>query len=168
MDDKDDGYFHYDASCPPMFFKLGDMKPDENRVVMQQAVMQYLRSSAQHGLKQHNALMDSGLTPGEAAVLHFRHLKEEQNEETVLPLIDLVRECVKKHMGFDPLDFRDAFVNNMLGVGEDNADQKLLCGLKAFLKDINKKPKGYTYILKHIVQDVREARKKVVKKLQNP
>jgi len=159
MDLEDDGYFHYDPNCPPMFIQHA--KQDDHATI-QQAVMQYLRSSAQQGIKHHNAIMSSGLTPGEAAMLHFRDTKEKQTDANPMPLQELLQASVLTHLGFDPMEFQESFQRHLDidELNEQNLEHKLTCGLKAFLKEINKKSKGYTYVLKRIVQDIRDAREK--------
>jgi hypothetical protein len=159
MEVDDDGYFHYDPACPPMFIQ--NSQP-EDQATIQQAVIQYLRSSAQQGIRHHNAIMSSGLTPGEAAMLHFRDMKDKPCDVSAISLPELLQVSMRKHLGIEPNEFQECFQAHLdiAELNDQNLEQKLTTGLKAFLKEINKKSKGYTYALKHIVQDVREAREK--------
>jgi len=159
MFEEDDGFFHYDSTCPPLF--LQNSKQDDQQTI-QQAVIQYLRSSAQSGIKHPNAVMSSGLTPGEAALIHFRECSHKQNDSQMLCLIDLLRESIRSHLGFDPYDHQELFHKHLqiVGLNELNVEHKVTCGLKNFLKECNKKTKGYTYDLKHIIQDIKDAREK--------
>ena len=76
MNDTDDGYFHYDNNYPPMFVQCPEQQQKACKDVMRVAIMGYLRSSHQDGLKHHNAILDCGMSAGEAAVNYLRESKD--------------------------------------------------------------------------------------------
>jgi hypothetical protein len=159
MDEKDDGYFHFDKNHPPMYI-AEDEKADNEFI--QDSIKQYLRSSYQNGIKHPNAILDSGLTAGEAAMIWLRNFKDKQQETTSLPLMESLSLIIKNRMGFDPNEYQEAF-NKHLQISypfDRNIDAKLSYGLKAFLKEINKKPKGYTYLVKNIILDIKHTKDK--------
>ncbi len=158
MDENDDGYFHFDKNHPPMYISE-DTKT--NNEFIQESIKQYLRSSYQTGIKHPNAILDSGLTAGEAAMIYLRNFKDKQQSTVSLPLMESLSLIIQTRMGFDPNEYQEAF-NKHLQLSypfDANIDTKLSYGLKAFLKEINKKPKGYTYLVKNIIQDIKNKKR---------
>jgi hypothetical protein len=158
MDDNDDGWFTYETSAPLCI----KPSPELSRQSMTNVINNYLRSSATTGLKHHNCILDSGLTAGEAALLYFRNTKSEQHQTSSLELLEFVRQAIQKNLGFDPNDHLEIFHKHLgsINPNESNLDAKLSTGIKMVLRDTKMNIKGYTLLLKKIVQDVNEAREK--------
>jgi hypothetical protein len=156
MDEVDDGFFHYDYNHPPLFISPVESQSENYRICMKTAINQYLRSSYENGLKHPNSILDSTLTAGEAALLHFRNSKDQQTAPTNTAFLDSIRQSIKNNMNFDPHDHQEIFHKHLLIVNptDSNLEQKMVIGIKAFLKEVNQTPKGYTYILKKIIQDI--------------
>ncbi len=156
MNDVDDGFFHYDNNYPPLFIQPPESQTENYQICMKTAIGYYLQSSYKSGIKQPNSILDSGLTAGEAALLHFRNFRDKQMASTNKVLLESIRQAIKNNMNFDPYDTKEIFYKHLLLVNstDTNIDQKMLSGIKSFLKEVNQTPKGYTYILKKIIQDI--------------
>jgi hypothetical protein len=156
MDEFEDGFFHYDSNYPPLFIQPSESQKENYRICMKTAIGCYLRSSYEKGLKHPNAILDSGLTAGEAALLHFRNIKDQEMIPTNTAFVESIRQSIKNNMNFDPYEYQEIFNKHLLVVNptDSNLNQKLLSAIKLFLKEVNQTPKGYTYILKKIMQDI--------------
>src|SRR5688572_2228011 len=137
MNDIDDGFFHYDCNYPPLFIQPPESQKEQYRICLKTAIKNYLRSSYEKGLKHPNSLLDSGLTAGEAALLHFRDIKDRQMEPTNTAFLESIRQSIKVNMNFDPHDYQEIFHKHLLLVNptDSNLEHKMLIGIKSFLKE---------------------------------
>lgn len=160
MDGFCDDYFHYNLKFPPTFFEPPKNQIEDCEHVMKSAVLNYLRSSCHDRIKHHNAILNSGLTAGEAAMLHLQ-AKDSSSRTSKGPMYNFLCDCIKTHFGVNPDDYPN--INYHLAI-ENVPDQQLEAKIrhciKIFLQEINLKSKGYTFILKTIVAQMREAKQK--------
>jgi hypothetical protein len=166
MDVHDDGFFHYNNNYPPLFFKPPPHQINQFSQAMVGCLNNYLKDSYKNGIKHHNTILNGGITVGEAAVLYFREQNDKRNmhKQTIDPRIEdmiiEIRELLNKKFGIDLKNFQiEEKFNEHVKIEKiqiRNFGKKILPELKKFLNEINFKCKGYTQILKQIVQDVEQ------------
>lgn len=163
MDTSDDGYFHYNDKFPPICFKPPYWQESDYEQGMDGAILGYLQESYKDGLKDPNTILPSGLSAGEAAVLYIRDTDRRRNgcysNPEIQLIIDQLKICIFKHMGINVNNNQYIFekhVNNSLFFCKQYK-KHLLPALKAYLKEMDSKSKGYTYKLKQIISEISES-----------
>lgn len=154
--------FQYTVLHVPSFFQPPDSQIAACQQVMKHAIRDYQRSSYKHGIKHPNALLESGLTAGEAAVITLAR-DGATNEKVKNPLYFFLALRIDKYFNVNPDDYENAMSHLILGdVSTPNLENRVQVAIKNFLRDIHYKSKGYTARIKTIVHELLEARKEGV------
>jgi hypothetical protein len=162
MNKQDDGFFHYNDNFPPLCIKPPKHQEIEFNDCMENGVIiTYLQESYKDGIKDPNNILPSGLSAGEAAVLYFRDINDKRKKSLytsvdVQNVINQIIENMNIHMGIDVKDTRyifDKYINQNI-FHSKQYKKRVLPALKAYLKDVNMKSKGYTHKLKNVLNDV--------------
>ena len=130
---------------------------------MEGAVTNYLQESYRDGMKHEHAILSNGLCASEAAVYYFRELnhkrrKCDKSSTDVQRALNTIIKSLERHLGVDisrpqcKTSF-DRHINIKL-FATRQFQRKILPAIKAFLKEINMKTKGYTSKLKSVMNDI--------------
>lgn len=150
-------YFQYSRRFAPSCFQPPECQLPQFEQVMKFAILDYQQSSAQLGIKHHNALMSSGLTAGEAGMIALQMKKGVVEKRT--PIFQFLVDCMKQYFDVNAEDHENAMLHLMLGdIPTPQLESRATIAIKAFLRDVHYKSKGYTFQLKQIVQELKLAR----------
>ena len=163
MDDDDDGRFYYNDQYPPLCIQAS--KEESKAWVARHlhgAITQYLQESNRSGIKDPNALLESGLTAGETGILHFRHSNGHGRRVERINLdsdkiLDEISRALQHTMGIDMSAYEQTlrqYVHPDLFVNPKGYKRHLGPAIKQFLHGINCKPRGYTGPLKKMMVHV--------------
>jgi len=165
MNAHDDGFFYYDGRAPPFCLtQAPGQEADVDFALVNTCITQYLQDSHRYGLKSEFALLDCGLSAGEAGMLYFRNLvRNKAAQRRLNAAVDVnrvyehVRQLFLQHMGMDVIspELRGAFreclpARHILSV---NYRREIMVCLKRFLTLVDLKTKGYTSKLRAITRD---------------
>lgn len=158
---REDEFFRYDDSYPPLCIKPPSDQENDFKLAMEGAVTRYLQDSYKNGLKHEHAILDNGLSAGEAGMFYFRELyhkrrKIERVNIDIDKLILHIRGAMFTHMNIDVGQHEKFFRRHIHPKIFQNRQYKrtLTPAIKAFLKDINMKTKGYTSKLRNVMADI--------------
>jgi hypothetical protein len=150
--------FVYDDSHPPLC--LRGCPPAELNSV-RKYVKQYLHESSRDGRKDANALLECGLTAGEAAVFHIRDTNSMRRTVPVNHALDswlvFLKESMQHHFDLKFDDHVQRMFDQHISVSlfqTKQMNKQLSVALKHFLSEIQLKSKGYTVQLKRVLEDV--------------
>jgi hypothetical protein len=165
MDEEDDGYFHYDDRYAPLCTKPPPHQLSDFQNSMQGVVTQYLQESYKDGVKHTDAVLSNGLCAGEAAVLYLREQNSKRSRAERInhwqqALLQKIAQALWEHMEIDARQprFTHTFqkhINQDL-FAEKQYQRRLMPAIKAFLKEVNMKTKGYTYKLRQIMSELQK------------
>lgn len=152
--------FVYDDGHPPLCLRTNDSPVDLTNV--RRAIKQYLTDSSRDGLKDPNAMLECGLTAGEAAVFYIRDCNSKRRTVTYDPemqeWVNFVKERMQVHF---QLNFADPLLNSMFDrhisatlFQTKQMAKQVSVSLKHFLSEIQLKEKGYTSQLKRVLEDL--------------
>jgi len=166
MDPEDDGKFHYNLHYAPLCFKPPEHQIEDCQEIMKTAVADYLQQSYKNGGPFHeHVVLDTGLTAGEAGVLHYREsIQKRRKASDPLEMdrkigLQIIIKALQDHMGIsitgstDIKECFDRFVTSSV-FEASNLNRQLLSTLKCFLKEANLKSKGYTSKLRLVIEQI--------------
>lgn len=166
MDPDDDGKFHYNLNYAPLCFKPPEHQIEDCKEVMKTALYDYLQQSLKNGAPFHeDVVLDSGLTAGEAGVLHFRETTQKRRKASDPMEMDrrqglqIIMKALHNHMDIDVNannHVKECFHRFVTGSIFDttNLNRQLLSTLKCFLREANLKTKGYTGKLRLVIEQI--------------
>jgi len=153
--------FVYDDGHPPLCLRSCESTTGDLSHV-RRAIKQHLYESGRDGLKDANAMLECGLTAGEAAVFHIRDINSKRRVVNCDPALQewvwFVKEKMHQHFQLnfdDPLlnEIFDRHIHSSLFQTKQMSKQ-MSVSLKHFLSEIQLKDKGYTAQLKRVLEDV--------------
>lgn len=152
-------YFQYSRRFAPTCFQPPDCQLPVFEQVMKTAILDYQKSSSQCGLKHHLALLPSGLTPGEAGMIAMQMKTGGSVVEKRTPIFYFLSRCMKKYFDITPEDSQNAIAHLMVGqTATSQLEARATVAIKAFLRDVKYRSKGYTFQLKEIINELKEQR----------
>jgi hypothetical protein len=164
MDEKDDGRFHYDLQQVPLCVCAAVNEPHSS---IKPYLLQYFHFNSKIAAPSHeNALLDSGLTMGEAAVLYFRYdaCKKRRQLDTSAgsePYHHVIALALNEFMGIDVYSSPTTLQTFQKAMGAfwftnqlSQSMKHLTTILKGLLQDLQLKSKGYTTQLRRVVEQV--------------
>lgn len=161
MDEEDDGKFYYHLSSAPLC--IHDTKHGYTPPVRYD-LNPYFQFSSRITTHE-DALLDSGMTMGEAAVIFFRtdlhKVRKDPSQNHDQPILDIIAIALLENMQVDVYGnaeycaqfhkhLHDFHINHNLSL----CMHTLTTQLKFFLGAINRKSKGYTTQLRSVIDQV--------------
>jgi hypothetical protein len=161
MDERDDGFFHYDVNYPPLCVRPPYGQQSDLEAGMEGVIISFLQDSYKDGQKDPLTILPSGISAGEAAVLYFREIHDKRHKINftsveIEHLILYVIHCIDVYMNINVYDHKhvfDKYINANLFQSQQYK-KSLLQTLKSYLTAVNLKTKGYTQKLKLIVRKI--------------
>ncbi len=150
--------FVYDDAYPPLCCR-SDREVDLN--VIRKAIGMHLVESSRDGVKHPDALLECGMTAGEAAVFHIRDISNRRRpvreDARTMEWMNFVRVSLERHFQLR-LDgaVGESFARHVSPSMFETKQltKHLSVALKHFLSEIQLKEKGYTSQLKLVLEDV--------------
>jgi hypothetical protein len=161
MNSNDDGFFHYNDTFPPLCIRPPLHQEKDYTLAMEGVIVSYLQESYKDGLKHSDNILPSGLSAGEAAVIYFRNsnLKKKPPVSESCDIENVIEQIISNiytFMDIDVWQHKEVFNRH---INEDLFrskiyKRKIIPALKAYLKEIDMKSRGYTHKLKNILQNI--------------